>query len=464
MALRACSASALALTIGLLVGLADGWRSEGYLPRGRYFAEYVGKFCFDAYNDSLPGKPEIGKMFINVSGRMKTHNASEAMYFLTFDDTWDHWQRVRLFWHDLSCEEMRELANYEYRVSNFLTKPPYKDRRQVTVSQEVRPRFWYFVFLNCGAETMDPTIYSIHTTNIHQGFEAEFGKDVVGSLALEATFAVCFFLLAAVASLVQYGRRAQTAGGSSSALLRLLGTSAGCSAIGCGCRALHHLDYASDGRGVLFLAVMGTFFACVGKALLTVLQFMIAKGFALFTPEERAKRLAIAGVLAGVITVSVGCEIWEQYYHDQSTSFYLHESWPGRLSLALNLCLLTAAWRFTWLTYSRETQPEVKRFYVLASAACGVYFAALPVICLLAELLDPWVRRKYVERVEVSARFVASATLFACLLPSRVASLVAARLKNRDAPGLLGDEAFEENELSELREVARATAADREAR
>jgi surface polysaccharide O-acyltransferase-like enzyme len=204
---------------------------------------------------------------------------------------------------------------------------------------------------------------------------------------------------------------------------------------------VHHFVFAYDGRGVLLAAVLGTFWACMAKAALTILQILVAKGWAiLFTPNEKPQRIAIVLAITGVISISVGCEVWEQFFHDQSTSFYLYESWPGRIILMLNIVLLVTAWTFLWKSYKREVEPQVRSFYAFTAVACGIYFASLPAVCLLAELLSPWVVRNRIERVEVSTRFVATAMLAVGLRPSNMHRLVSARLKNRDAPELLNTE------------------------
>merc|ERR1711933_275370 len=93
----------------------------------------------------------------------------------------------------------------------------------------------------------------------------------------------------------------------SSALLRFVGASAGCSALGCACRAIHYLVFAYDGKGVLIAAVFGTFWACLGKVMLTTLQILVAKGWALlFTPDEQPQRVVILGISSTVISLSVG--------------------------------------------------------------------------------------------------------------------------------------------------------------
>jgi len=217
---------------------------------------------------------------------------------------------------------------------------------------------------------------------------------------------------------------------------------------GAGLRTLHHLAFASNGRGAVLLAVLGALLACVAKALLTILQFSIARGWAVFySPDDWPKRFMFLTGLSSVVFMSVGCEIWEQYFHDQSTAFYHYESWPGRLILGLNTCLLVSALAYMWGTYKREPLQEIRTFYALVTAACGIYFTAIPVVCLLAELLDPWVRRKYVERTEISTRFAATAMLLLCLRSSSLDRLVAARLKNGDQPELL-EKSAEEVELS----------------
>jgi len=442
--------------LGILSRCAFAWQSEGVLPAKSFFASYVGKFCFDYFQDNDDSqRAEVGQFEVRLSGRVQkgvpTNENTGELYVVVYDDEKDHWKRVRPFWDQLTCKERRELASFELPVTTELAGTSGEFVKSIVVRQEIRPRFWYFTFINCGATIAEPVEFSVHAWNFLQGFENEFSLDQTGSLELDVSFAALFAATMGVIFIIVRDRNSHRevvdVATRSLPLLRLLGASAGCSALGCACRAVHHLVFAYNGKGVLLAAVFGTFWACLAKAVLTILQILIAKGWALlFTPDERPQRMAIAGILSAVISLSVGCEIWEQYFHDQSTNFYLHESWPGHIILTLNVFILVMAWYFMWDTYSREIEPAVRQFYALVSVACCIYFAALPVVCLLAELLSPWVRRKYVERVEVSTRFASTALLVFCLRPSHVSRLVSARLKNRDAPELLEREAREEME------------------
>jgi hypothetical protein len=439
----------LALFIGCLFQDVSGWISEGSLPTDATFASYVGKFCFDYLANDDPGKPIIGKIELSMTGRVQkgvdsANNESKGQLFLAaYSDEKQHWKRVRPFWDELTCKDRQELATLLYPISDHLSGAAGQFNTTVRVKQEIRPRFWYFTFINCGDTVLEPLTFTIHASNDLQGYEKEFSLDQSGSLALDAVF-TCLFALTVGAILLLVKLRssrleAGEAGHSASPLLRLLALSASFSALGCLCHGANDLVFASDGRGILSAAVLGTFFACMGKAALTALQILIAKGWVFWFRGDQLLRGTIGAAVLGVIGVSVGCEIWEQYFHDQSTSFYLHESWPGYAILSLNIFLLAASWRFMWESYASETEPQVRSFYTWSSVACGIYFASLPLVCLLAELLEPWVRRKYVERVEISTRFVASAMLVVCLRPTNVSRLVSVRLKNRDATVLLSD-------------------------
>merc|ERR1712194_571451 len=89
--------------------------------------------------------------------------------------------------------------------------------------------------------------------------------------------------------------------------------------------------------------------------------------------------------------------------------------------------LLGASWLMTWDAYLSESSPALRSYYCTVSLAAGVYFASLPVICVISGALSPWVVRKVVERTELCSRFIATVLLLVCLRPSRVDALVAAR-------------------------------------
>merc|ERR1740123_1954542 len=80
-------------------------------------------------------------------------------------------------------------------------------------------------------------------------------------------------------------------------------------------------------------------------------------------------------------------------------------------------------------TYENETSEEVRTFYLNVSGAALVYFLSLPVLCLLSSLFETWVRLKYVSRVEMLTRFIATSLLAYFLRPSRLDTMIHSRLQ-----------------------------------
>jgi len=126
------------------------------------------------------------------------------------------------------------------------------------------------------------------------------------------------------------------------------------------------------------------------------------------------------------------CEVYGLHFRDQSTTLYLYQSWPGLAILALNMGLLFTSWFWLWQAHNSETSPDVREIQRYVAIACGIYFASLPIICLLAQLLSPWVRRGIVEGVELLARCLATSVLLVTLRPSRLDATVALRINEGD--------------------------------
>jgi hypothetical protein len=419
------------------VRLADAWRSEGNLPQGFTSAQYVGKFCFDyrpwpeARNHSekelLAGEDD-GLLSIDVSDNSMPLQieATGELYFMIFDDESEHWPHVRSHWGEMTCEDFKKAANWEVPLSPRLASPPHRLHTRVAVHEHVRPRFWYFVFINCGEAIPSSLSYSLHAWNPFQGDQAEFSIDQHNALPLDLVF---LFLYGAVSVTicVVYNLPCEWR---ARPLLMVLQASAACSAFSCCTLEIHNSVYARDGLGLPFAQLLSVVFACAAKALLAVLMCLLARGWSLLTAEDdSAHRTMIAAAFVGIVVLSVGCEIHGQYFHDQSTSLYLYESWPGLLILLLNLCLFGMALRLLRETYKKEASGEFRSFYRLMAMVNTFYFATLPAICTLAFLLDPWVRRKFVDRAELGTRLAAIVMLLYFLWPT----LLEARLPARPA-------------------------------
>merc|ERR1711920_905964 len=197
----------------------------------------------------------------------------------------------------------------------------------------------------------------------------------------------------------------------------LLLISAACSAIGAACRALQ-------------LEVVGQMWVSTAKSALALQLLFAAKGWALFYGRvELAQRCATLCTLGALLVVSAACEIHSEWALDWSPSLNSYESWSGTLVLVLNALLCLEAARSLRVTYQKEPSQEVRSFYAMVSGSASVYFMSVPVLCMLASLLAPWVRFKYVDRIELLFRFAATLLLALSLRPSRLDALTTERLE-----------------------------------
>lgn len=450
-----CASPSLLKATGLVAAafgprLAAGWRWSGAVPAlgcGRF---YIGKFCFDyASRDD-----KAGRFSFTMSGEVQPlqevsmEGGSEGMsglFFAVFDDELDSWKKsVSLYGasndgSSASCEDLLRYQHYYVQV------PPqaHSFNRTVYITESVRPRFWYFTFVACNISIVTPLQYQIHAQNIKQGIQSEFSLDERGTLPLQL-FATVFFGLLAYALRVCVIRAEGTEAFRSRPLLRLLLFSACMSTAGASCNLLHCAVFMADGVGWPFFEMLGQLELCCAKAVFSILQLLVAKGWALFySPEEVARRRMVFCTLGLIVAISFGCEVNAQWFHDASTTLYLYESLPGTLILILNVVLFIEAYRSMLDTYRHETSDEVRYFYFLVSLVMWVYFMTLPLICVLAVSFDPWVRAKYVARAEVFSRLSATGVLAYCLRPTRLDAMINARLAEGLEPiGEFDDERF----------------------
>jgi len=459
---------------GALVGRATAWRAEGVLPQADEFAQYAGKFCFD-YAPWIKVVDEAGHTHeerqtagyydLTVRGGVQARplcdktgrcHGEGRLFMMTFDDEKIHWKRARYEWSELTCNELLRDASGVVDVTSHLDKAE-TFTTHIRIVEHLRPRFWHFLFLNCGARVITPLSYELHAWNLHQGRKTEFGADQSESLAIEVVFGFLFSLLAAASLVVTWGRGFGRKAVKGRPLIHLLQCSALLSAVGCLSITFHHGVYAFDGRGVAAADIFSTLCAALSRAVLMVLQLLVARGWALFAASHEVQhRKATLIALAVIVILAIGCEIHNEYFVDQSTRFYLYQSWPGLLILTLNIFLLVLAWSSLWEAHSREPSEEVRSFYRGIGGACGIYFATLPLVCLLAERLHPWWRWKVVEGVEMGTRCAATALLLLCLRPSRLDIIVAARLDGGSVGG--GQRGTEATETTEEGEALTAAA------
>lgn len=416
-------------------------RAEGTLPLESDFGTVVRKFCFDFNIDPQISSGRFSFDFFGTAKSLVTTVASEnsGLWLAVYDDEDNHWGAVEHSWEVLSCADRLAAASFTTQITPL--------ERQFSMSEDVeeklRPRFWYFAILACGVEFgEEPVRWSLHAVNQHQLFQTEFSVDERGALMLQLIGVVGFcgigFTLRQIAQ-----RTHGTEALRSRPLLHLLIMSCVCSGGGCACYAIHNFTFALDGWGIALFDFFGALWSVVGKATMTVLQLLLAKGWALFHSPEEGGSLALTTVALGsIILLSLAAEIHILQFHDD-VGVYMYEKMPIAITV-LNTLLFMEVWRSLRKTYSGERSDEVQLFHCMVATSSLIFFLSVPVMCVLASSLDPWVRSRYVSRVEVFARLLTTGILAFCLRPSRLERMVIDRLEEGLEP--IGEQCDEDDE------------------
>eukprot|EP00929_Paragymnodinium_shiwhaense_P042814 TRINITY_DN22099_c0_g1_i1.p1 TRINITY_DN22099_c0_g1~~TRINITY_DN22099_c0_g1_i1.p1 ORF type:complete len:481 (+),score=97.44 TRINITY_DN22099_c0_g1_i1:137-1579(+) len=461
----------------LVLPAAQSWRTSGYLPVGEHldFGEYVGKFCFDFDREAFKEHIDVGRVDYEVEGIATGRHTDSApgfgmldprgrLYMLIFDDERDHWKAIRGEWDSADCESKLAAASIVEPLNLHAREggAPARLRASIDISEHIRSRFWYFTFVGCDITVTEPISYSIHAVNTRLDMQAEFGMDHWGVLALQVNFTLIFLGLAATTHFAALRQAAGPSAYRSRPLLRLLVFSLAASAAQCAAYAVHYAVFAADGYGSPLIEVLGTLSGAVSRGAVSILYFLIACGWALFTStEHEGHRKLLFGGCGLVSVLSAGCQIHGAYFHDTSTTLYLYESTPGGLILGMNIVMFAIGAGAMRRTYVREDIRELRELYFSVTLAYGVYFLALPLSAVLATVVAPEWRFKTVTLAELLARAIAYGSLMFCLWPSKLDVLLKSRLDEDEFSLKAYDEEQEQHQLNApLSGDARAPDAD----
>jgi len=415
--------------------LSNGMRHDAVLPEQTFStpslsANYMGKFCFDV----SPDNSIVGNVTVSVKSDHGIEEPGDGLKLFLFSDQDDKWQKVRYDW-PTTCQILHDSANYVGLLSPVYNESTgthrYDLQTTVGVRQRVRHRYWFFALVACNVTTMPRIEYDLHAVNMHQGYQSEFGMDEDGSIALDIFTALGFFLLFWVilgCAIRKFGCGALR----ERQLLQSLLVAVTLSSFGGFCMLADSLKYAQDGIGHREAAVVGAASECLAKVQLALLQLFVARGRDfLRSPKEWSRRTVVQVGVVLFVGIAVWSEIYEQYYSemDWSTVVYFYSSKQGALILLLNIVLFIDIVRSTRdLLSQSDLTPQLRTFYLRTACCAGLYFLALPLLVIVAYHFHPWVRRKFVERIEIFSRFLVCGLLAYCLWPTRLDRLVDARL------------------------------------
>lgn len=422
--------------------LAQGMSHYGSIPavvrreepiEPRLVAHFIGKFCFDYQVDH----ERVGSIQLNAwsdpRSKWHEHDSEEGLTLMMWSDEGARWPAIRKSWPD-TCEALHETAARVDRVrivnhTEDLWK--YKFDISINVKQAIRPRWWYFALVACNVTELPEVKYHVHAVNYLRGWEQEFGMDEEGSVALDLITWLLFgflFVWTLGFAMKRFGHGALR----ERPLLRGMLAAVALSSFGGVMMLADSLTFAFDGVGNREAAVVGAFCECIAKVQIALLQLFLVRGRGfLQSPSEYTRRCVVQISVALYVAIALGSEVYEQYFGhlDWSVTVYFYSSRPGMVLVTLNVALFVDVMRSTVQLFRRgDLSPELRGFYMRAAGVAALYFLALPLVVLVATVIEPWARTKVVERVEVLSRFLVSCALVYCLWPSRLDHLVNARL------------------------------------
>jgi len=125
------------------------------------------------------------------------------------------------------------------------------------------------------------------------------------------------------------------------------------------------------------------------------LLVLLAKGWAITKSEVDDKKFLVIMVSAFLLAY-ITMFIWQNVGRDPASTLYVYESAPGIIILVLRSLALLWFLFLLRKTHLDEQNDEKKRFYFIFGILYTLWFLALPLIVLLAVLLQAWYRFKVV--------------------------------------------------------------------
>mmetsp|Transcript_80223 Transcript_80223/g.231738 ORF Transcript_80223/g.231738 Transcript_80223/m.231738 type:complete len:450 (-) Transcript_80223:70-1419(-) len=397
--------SAWALWAALVVhgpALARGARLEGALPRRQMFAEFVGKFCYDFD----PEDKIIGGLEVNI---VRDHDApghhDGKLRFMIFDDEGPHWKKIQNRWESLTCQQMEQAASLTQDIS--FQPGDLHSMFKISIHEHLRPRFWYFVFVNCGADFAETEVrYEIHALNWSLGWQSEFSMDHAGLYWVYLVTTLFFSIMGLVfARHSRWTEVSQNPPLNEHPFVQLLLYTYMASIASGALFLSHYTLFVHNGYGSLRLRFLGIVGSIVANCTMYLIVILASTGWAITTAKLPMRRLFLT-VVTVFGALHAMCELHAQTSIDQSTKVYTYQGGAGLFALMLKMFF------FCWFafqakaSYDEEFNEKRRRFYKYLGYSVSFWALTSPAVALFAWELSPWVRYKMVRGAEVWARFI----------------------------------------------------------
>jgi len=380
----------------LLFVITEAKFAKGNVKNKKDFV-FLSKFCFT----KVPKEPQTAAGLIT----WKVHNnPSDQIKLAFYDDDKNRWPSI---YDSEACVEKFAQSNWNTSVNN--------PDKAIAPRNVHSPHFWYVAAVNCGGEiTLD---YDITFTNPYGNDKwiKEFSCDEVGLQGLYIFYFIFYVIAGLTHAWAVYSLIRASAYHS---VVKLLSVSLVLEGVSVFCLFIHYSVYQNDGVGSPFLAGTGDFLNLVAQLVFILLLILVAKGWTITKSRIEDRTIVLAG-LGALSAAYLALFIWEHVGLNPASTKYIYQSPPGIIILVLRA--LAMLW-FVWClrgTYIEENHPSKRQFYLWFGATYVAWFAALPLIALIATGVPAWSELRVVTVMYVTANALALGGMQFLLWPSR---------------------------------------------
>lgn len=443
---------------------------KGFIKNSPGF-EFVGKFCFDFTGQDIPHAGFLEAHVTTAPGEDPVKNGLNKLSVLFFDDETTSWETILNT--NKACKDKLGLAKGHFDVD---LKGEKMYHGSSWIAQHIRPRFWYVVLANC--EGFTNVEYAVHFVNVNRGVtNREFGTNDQGINWIYLTFGCVFtfFVLKHLTGLSGHvddspensrgtnkkkkhklddngdvndnidelsdgetegllsGNSSGTAGITNARQLccsclntglhpifKLFTAALVWAYVGIVAMTVHTWAFAFGGIGYPTLIFFEQCCLVISRMCFLCLLMLLAKGWTISSNTLTGAN-AILAVVAGFGLINFLTVAWESSLDLRSP---LSEV-PFLLRMVMHA--ETVAWVGfgVWFahtmraSYQDEYKPAKQSLYTQLGVIYIPWIISTPVILVLSELLNPWVRAKIVAGCSLSFMFFGYAVMAYLLWPSR---------------------------------------------
>lgn len=348
------------------------------------------------------------------------------LHLALLDDEYQSFPGVSQVWDELACKDVLKASKNTFSLKWPLAATANGTSNDSYIREKVRPRWWYIAVASCSDHDVSFS-YAFHLTNRRVGEDSEFSFDAVGISRI--TFCLSIVFAAATAfqlnSINGWKASTRTAqwGQVHPVLLLVLAASV-LATFGQVCWLMYFWHYQREGQGGDMWALVGRVGLVSARVCLSLILLLLAQGECVCSPNinwaahrEIVRGLVVFGVLSYML------EVWGESELRSTVTEYVYDTRPGMVLVAFDMLWMWIYTRRAWRTSRSETRVKALRFFRSYAPIFSLWFASLPGVAALAQMLAPWVRYYVTFAVNGAIHVVALGLLVYTFQPQVAAQL-----------------------------------------